>query len=255
LLIAVQSIKKEHDFTNRLYFQTMSANTQRLCIIDDDKDYGEFLADFLRSQGLEVDLFCSGADFIRDGAVERYEFFLIDLGLPGIDGVDLIILIRAKSKAGIIIISGRMGPDAFNSGLSAGADMFLNKPVRFDQVLQAIKTVSRRVSNGDVGQTSWSLNVRAGELKCSNGLSTQLTALELRMLQALAEAGEGGIDRKSLGVSIGMQGAMQETDTHRNLDAAIFRLRKKIEQATKSPAPIRTLHAIGYSIIGRVSID
>ena len=229
----------------------MAVNTQRLCIIDDDKDYGDFLAEFLRSQGFEVDLFTSGADFIRDAAIDRYDFFLIDLGLPGIDGVDLIILIRARSRAGIVIISGRMGPDAFNSGLSAGADMFINKPVRFDQVLQAIKTVSSRVTLGDGGQTSWTLRVRASELKCSNGLATQLTALELRMLQALAQAGESGMDRKSLSASL----SIQETEASRNLDAAIFRLRKKIEQATQRPAPIRTLHAIGYSIIGRVSID
>ena len=229
----------------------MAVNTQRLCIVDDDKDYGDFLAEFLRSQGFEVDLFTSGADFIRDAAIDRYDFFLIDLGLPGIDGVDLIILIRARSRAGIVIISGRMGPDAFNSGLSAGADMFINKPVRFDQVLQAIKTVSSRVTLGDGGQTSWTLRVRASELKCSNGLATQLTALELRILQALAQAGEGGMDRKSLSASL----SMQETEASRNLDAAIFRLRKKIEQATQRPAPIRTLHAIGYSIIGRVSID
>ena len=232
-------------------FRTMAADTQRLCIIDDDKDYGEFLADFLRSQGFDVDLFTSGADFIRDGTADRYDFFLIDLGLPGIDGVDLIILLRAKSRAGIIIISGRMGPDAFNSGLSAGADMFLNKPVRFDQVLQAIKTVSRRITTGDGGQTSWTLSVRASELKCSNGLAAQLTALELRMLQLLAEAGEGGIDRMSLSANV----SIQETGSSRNLDAAVFRLRKKIEQATQRPAPIRTLHAIGYSIIGQVSID
>ncbi len=233
-----------------MFFVTMASTNQRLCIVDDDKDYGEFLAEFLRSQSFDVDVFTSGADFIRDGHIDRYDFFLIDLGLPGIDGVDLIILIRARSSAGIVIISGRMGPDAFNSGLSAGADMFLNKPVRFDQVLQAIKTVSRRVTSGDGGLTSWSLSVRTSELKCSNGLATQLTALEMRILQALAEAGEAGMDRKSLSASI----SMQETESSRNLDAAIFRLRKKIEQTTQRPAPIRTLHAIGYSIIGRVSI-
>ena len=160
-------------------------------------------------------------------------------------------MLRAKSRAGIVIISGRMGPDAFNSGLSTGTDMFLNKPVRFDQVLQAIKTVSCRIKTGDGGQTSWTLSVRASKLKCSNGLATQLTAMELRMLQVLAEAGKGGMYRRSLSANV----SMQETDSTRNLDAAVFRLRKKIEQATQRPAPIRTLHAIGYSIIGQVSID
>lgn len=228
-----------------------ATKNQCICMVDDDQEYGDFLASFLRSQGFDVDLFTSGADFIRADAINKYDFFLIDLGLPGIDGVDLIILIRVKSRAGIIIISGRMGPDAFNSGLSAGADMFLNKPVRFDQVLQAIKTVSSRISSGDGGQTSWSLKVRASELKCSNGRSAQLTALELRILQVLAEAGEDGCDRKTLSAQVGVH----EAESSRNLDAAIFRLRKKIEQATLRPSPIRTLHAIGYSIYGPFAVS
>ena len=53
----------------------MTVNTQRRCIVVDDKDYGDFLAEFLRSQGFEVDLFTSGADFIRDAATDRYDFF------------------------------------------------------------------------------------------------------------------------------------------------------------------------------------
>ena len=111
-------------------------------------------------------------------------------------------MLRAKSRAGIVIISGRMGPDAFNSGLSAGADMFLNKPVRFNQVLQVIKTVSRRITTDNGALTSWTISVRASELKCSNSLAAQLTALELRMLQILAEAGEGGMDRMSLSSNV-----------------------------------------------------
>ena len=122
------------------------ASPRKVCIIDDDGEYGEFLSAFLRVQQMDVDLFRSGTAFLADAQVEAYDFFLVDLALPGVDGVDLIALIRARSNAGLVIISGRMGPDAFNAGLSAGADMFLNKPVRFDQVLQAIRTVSLRVA-------------------------------------------------------------------------------------------------------------
>jgi DNA-binding response OmpR family regulator len=59
------------------------------------------------------------------------------------------------------------------------------------------------------------------------------------------------MDRMSLSANV----SIQETGSSRNLDAAVFRLRKKIEQSTQRPAPIRTLHAIGYSITGQVSID
>jgi two-component system OmpR family response regulator len=217
---------------------------KRICIIDDDVEYGEFLASFLRAQGLEVSLYQSGSAFIADGDIASHDFFLVDLGLPGIDGVDVIMLIRAQSNAGVIIISGRMGPDAFNAGLSAGADMFLNKPVRFDQVLQAMRTVSHRVSAGDSGVTHWTLDGASAELACSNGRAAKLTPLELQIFQLLAEQGEAGCDRETMAARLGVQDA----GSARNLDAAIFRLRKKVEQATHRAAPIRTLHGVGYAL-------
>lgn len=223
---------------------------RNICIVDDDAEYGEFLAAFLRSQGMQVDLYGSGNEFLAGGSITKYEFFVIDLGLPGIDGVDLIMLIRAQSQAGIIIVSGRMGPDAFNAGLSAGADMFLNKPVRFDQILQAIKTVSLRVARGDTGTTSWDLVATEAELRCSNGPNVKLTPLELQILQKLATSRPEGCDRKTLGNELGFQ----DGNAARNLDAAIFRLRKKIETTTKRAAPIRTLHGVGYSLTDAVNV-
>lgn len=226
------------------------AGLKSVCIIDDDLEYGDFLATFLRAQGLEVGLYSSGTGFIADGQIEKYDFFLVDLGLPGMDGVDVIMLIRARSSAGIIIISGRMGPDAFNAGLSAGADMFLNKPVRFDQVLQAMKTVNNRVRAGNSGVTNWVLDVPASELSCSNGRSTKLTPMELQLFQALAEFGETGCDRETLGAKLGMN----DSSLTRNLDAAIFRLRKKVENSAERAAPIRTIHGVGYSVVGNLRI-
>lgn len=199
---------------------------------------------------MEVALYSSGNAFLDDNNITIYDFFIVDLGLPGIDGVDLIMLIRAQSHAGLIVISGRMGPDAFNSALSAGADMFLNKPVRFDQVLQAIKTVSGRVARGDTGAVHWDLVNSAGEIHCSSGVVVKLTPLEIQILKALTVHGLEGCDRKTLGSELGIE----EANATRNLDAAIFRLRKKIESQTKRPAPIRTLHGVGYAITGTVNL-
>lgn len=199
---------------------------------------------------MQVALFASGNAFLADAKIDIYDFFVVDLGLPGIDGVDLIMMIRAQSNAGVIIISGRMGPDAFNAGLSAGADMFLNKPVRFDQVLQAIRTVSLRVSRGDTGATAWDLATGDSELRCSNGPSVKLTPLELQIMQTLALHRTDGCDRKTLGNELGLQ----DGNAARNLDAAIFRLRKKIESTTKRAAPIRTVHGVGYALTGTFNV-
>ena len=223
---------------------------KNICIIDDDSEYGEFLSAFLRSKGAQVDLYLSGKEIIYDKKIPNYDFFIVDLGLPGIDGVDIIMLIRAVSNVGIIIVSGRMGPDAFNAGLSAGADMFLNKPVRFDQVLQAIKTVSHRASSGDTGNVSWVLDLTGSELLCSNGRNTKLTSLELRILHALFQNSDAVCSREQLSVVIGTE----DGQSNRNLDAAIFRLRKKVESDSNRAAPIRTIHGLGYGLAGHFTV-
>ena len=198
--------------------------------------------------GLKVTSFASGDEFLAAGNITTYDFFIIDLGLPGIDGVDLIMIVRRQSNAGVIIISGRMGPDAFNAGLSAGANMFINKPVRFDQVVQAIKTVSASNFNSETGVVSWELVPDESKLTCSKGPSVHLTPLELLILKALITNGEAGGNRKMICAQLGMD----DKSSARNLDAAIFRLRKKIENTTKRVSPIRTLHGVGYVLTAQI---
>ena len=109
-----------------------------ICIIDDDADFAQFLSHFMESKGARCTAFSSAEAFLQAKSIADIQAFVIDLGLPGLDGVDLTALIRAQTDAGILVISGRMGADAFNSALAAGADMFINKPVRFDQVYNAL---------------------------------------------------------------------------------------------------------------------
>ena len=98
----------------------------QICIVDDDRDFVEFLGQYLSVRGLAATGFATAELLLRSEDIAKFDFFILDLGLPGIDGIDLITLIRARTDAGILVISGRMGPDAFNSALSAGADMWRN---------------------------------------------------------------------------------------------------------------------------------
>jgi two-component system OmpR family response regulator len=216
----------------------------RICMVEDDAEFGQFTQLFFMHQAREIDLFSDAESFMRSADVLKYDFFLIDLTLKQTDGVDLIHVIRRQSEAGIIIISGRMGPDAFNSGLSAGADMFLNKPVRFDQIALAIETVRRRLTSSGPARSSWTLSKARSELTCSNGKSVLLSQLESHILAALAAAWPEGLTRSELASSAGAQ----ETENGRNLDAAMFRLRKKIEHASGQPAPLKTIHSVGYAV-------
>lgn len=224
---------------------------ERICIIDDDSDFAEFLSHYLASKGARAKAWESAESFLAADAIETFDFFVIDLGLPGLDGVDLTALIRARTQAGILIISGRMGPDAFNSALSAGADMFINKPVRFDQVYHAIATIWRRARRKLVTGGGWRILPDDSVILAPAGQKVSLSQLELKLITALARSQGDPVSRAQLVKASGMHGGPDD----RNLDAAIFRLRRKIERETGEASPFRTVHGVGYQASTGIEIS
>lgn len=214
------------------------------CIIDDDADFVNFLSQYLEARGCRTKGFGAGEDLLAGSAIPNFEFFIIDLMLPGIDGVDLISLIRAQSSAGILVISGRMGPDSFNSVLAAGADMFINKPVRFDQVYHAMASINRRLGAARPASIQWQFDQFEQRLLAPNGKQVTVTPLESQILCALQNSGEAPLERATLTALVGISPGPD----HRNLDAAVFRLRRKIEREVGLPSPIRTVHGVGYQL-------
>ena len=217
---------------------------EKICIVDDDGDFVEFLGQYLDVRGLTSAGFDTAEGLLKSAQLTSFDFFILDLGLPGIDGVDLITLIRGQSSAGILVISGRMGADAFNSALTAGADMFINKPVRFDQVYNAIASVSRRMSLRSNGSVAWKLDGRRSQFVSPSGAVVDLTPVEFKILKSLCEDVTSPMSRQDLADAAGI---VQSADD-RNLDSAIFRLRRKIEKDTERPSPLKTVHGLGYQI-------
>lgn len=214
-----------------------------VCIVDDDADLVAFLQRYLETRGCETTGFTSAEIFLKTASAMHAPFYLIDLSLPGLDGIDLIGMLRAQSNAGIIVISGRMGPDAFMSALAAGADMFINKPVRFDQIYQAILSVTRRISETRVISKNWQYDGSIGLLTAPSGSSVQLTKTERKLFASLLQADGTPVDRPTLAIVADIVASKD----HRNLDAAMFRMRRRIEQHTQEAAPLRTVHGSGYA--------
>ncbi len=223
---------------------------RNLCIVDSDADFVAFLAHYLEAQGATSALFGSAEEMMNAGPFETYDFFVIALELPGFDGVDLIALIRAGSDAGILAISGRLGADAFNSALTAGADMFLAKPVRFDQVYYAIKSIWRRVLGKPArASRNWQISADASQLHAPDGAVIRLTRTEARIIQCLRGAKGEPVSRADLAEA----GRVTGSADNRNLDAAISRLRRKIERNTGLTSPFRTAQGLGYQLSAAIT--
>jgi two-component system, OmpR family, response regulator len=109
-----------------------------LALIDDDPAYADFLARHLREKGVEVTVFDDSNDLLASPGAYEHGFYVLDLGLPGVDGLEVLKILRKRTQAGVLVVTARVGEEVLKDVLTAGADMHLTKPVPFDQVVLVV---------------------------------------------------------------------------------------------------------------------
>jgi two-component system, OmpR family, response regulator len=216
---------------------------QTLALIDDDKEYSEFLSQHLREQGMRVRVFSDSNDLLADIEAYGYEFYVVDLMLPGVDGIELIKILRKRTNAGLVVVSGRLAPDVFKAVIAAGADMYLAKPVQFDQVAVAVTAVQRRVAAGSPAGAGWRLDRRARELVAPDGARVDLSEGDLAVLECFLESGGEVVTRELLRKRLGRSANDEGSD---GINATIHRLRRRIERATPELVPLQSKSRVGY---------
>jgi DNA-binding response OmpR family regulator len=214
-----------------------------IALVDDDLEYAEFLSQYLREKGAQVDVFADSNDLISLPDAYVYDFYVLDLMLPGIDGVDLIQVLRRRTAAGILVASGRLAADVFTRVITAGADMYLAKPVQFEQVAVAIKAVQRRVAMASPANTPWTLDRRVRQLVAPDGVRVDLSEADMAVIECFVQAQGEAVTREALLSRLGREHPGDGTD---GLNATIFRLRRRIERATPAVVPLQTKSRVGY---------
>ena len=222
-----------------------------LALIDDDPAYAKFLAQYLQDQGIAVTAFTDSDDFLLADNAYGFEFYVVDLTLPGVDGLDLVRLLNRRVRSGIVVVSGRLGAEAFDDALNAGADMYLPKPVRFQQVANAIKAVHRRcVSTTQL--RAWRLDRKARKLLTPEQASVALGDNDLAILECFAVADGNAVTHAELCRQLGRE-TTAEADNW--LHAVIYRLRRRIERVTDEIVPLQSQARVGYVFRWRLSAD
>jgi two-component system, OmpR family, response regulator len=214
-----------------------------IALVDDDPEYTEFLAQYLRDRQARVDVFPDSNDLLAHHDPYGYDFYVLDLMLPGVDGAELIKVLRRRTDAGLLVVSGRLAPDVFRQVITAGADMYLAKPVQFEQVALAIQAVQRRIEASSAAQTVWKLDQRARQLIAPDGARVDLSDADLSMLECFLEADGEVVSRDQLRQRLGRS---PENDTTDGLNATIYRLRRRIERATPALVPLQSRSRVGY---------
>ena len=229
----------------------------KILIADDDPQIVRALRITLSAKGYEVVTAPDGAQAIAAGIDHQPDIFLLDLGMPRLDGIEVIEGIRGWSQAPILVVSGRAGAADKVEALDAGADDYITKPFAVQELLARIRALTRRVPQdttapiAHLGDVTIDLSahsvVRAG---AEGDEHIRLTPTEWQMIELLIRNPGKLVTRKTLLTSV--WGTEHAEDTG-YLRLYVSQLRRKLEADPSHPVHILTEPGMGYRLEGMVS--
>jgi two-component system KDP operon response regulator KdpE len=222
----------------------------RVLVVDDEPQIVRALSINLRARHYEVTTAASGAEALAVAARHRPDVVILDLGLPDLDGVDVIRGLRGWSTAPIIILSGRSDSTDKVDALDAGADDYLTKPFAVDELLARIRAVSRRATSAEsqpvvsFGPATVDLAARRVTVT-AGGSSTdvRLTPTEWHLLEVLLRHPGKLLSQRQLLAEV--WGPGYET-AGGNLRVYMAQLRRKLEPDPGRPRHLLTEPGMGY---------
>ena len=215
-------------------------------VVDDDQDLSEMLGIVLTGAGIDVDLVSRGDEVLEVFRNNPPDLVLLDVMLPGLDGIEVCRLIRAESMVPIIMLSAKGDTHDVVKGLEAGADDYMVKPFKHPSELVArIRTRLRR-TNADISGLitigDLAIDVQAHQVLRA-GKQIFLTRLEFDLLVALAKEPGRVFTRDALLSEVWVY--RHSTDT-RLVNVHVQRLRSKIEHDAERPEIVVTVRGVGY---------
>ena len=215
-------------------------------VVDDDQDLAEMLGIVLTGAGIDVDLVSRGDEVLDVFRNNPPDLVLLDVMLPGLDGIEVCKLIRAESMVPIIMLTAKGDTHDVVRGLEAGADDYMVKPFRHpSELIARIRTRLRRTNVDIAGLLTigdLAIDVQAHQVLRA-GKQISLTRLEFDLLVALAKEPGRVFTRDALLSEV--WGYRHSTDT-RLVNVHVQRLRSKIEHDAEHPEIVITIRGVGY---------
>ncbi|MGH8436407.1 MAG: response regulator [Pseudomonas sp.] len=235
----------------------MSESIQVL-VVDDEPEVRQLLEDYLGAQGYAVQSVGSSLELREKLVSQLPDVVLLDVGLPGEDGLSLARFLRERHDLPVIMISGAGSPLDRIIGLEVGADDYLAKPFDPRELLARLKTVLRRYqrispASQEAGKAAscvqlgrYQLDLDSHQLLDENGTEIALTAMEFDLLQAFAQRPNRPLSRDQL---LNLTQNRDWNPFDRSIDIRIARLRRKLEADPDKPQIIRTVRGVGYMCV------
>ena len=217
----------------------------RILVVDDDVALAEMIGIVLESEGFEVSYCADGAKAVPTFRADQPDLILLDLMLPGMDGVQICEIIRQESDVPIIMLTAKSDTVDVVTGLEAGADDYVPKPFKPKELIARVRARLRRGDDAEVPRlriADLEIDV-AGHEVTRDGQPIGLTPLEFDLLVALARKPWQVFSREALLEQV--WGYRHAGDT-RLVNVHVQRLRSKIEHDPENPKIVVTVRGVGY---------
>ncbi|ALU88577.1 response regulator [Herbaspirillum rubrisubalbicans] len=233
-----------------------------ILVVDDDRDIRTLLAEYLDSNGLRTLTATNGNEMRRVLEESRVDLIVLDLTLPGEDGLTICRNLRATSSVPVIMLTARGEPLDRILGLEMGADDYLAKPFEPRELFARIRSVLRRtqalppnMAQPDVAAmrfAGWTLDLTARHLLNQDGVVVALSGAEFRLLKVFLDHPNRVLNRDQL---LELTQGRESDPFDRSVDIQISRLRQKLGDDARTPTIIKTVRNEGYVLATAVTTD
>jgi two-component system, OmpR family, response regulator CpxR len=224
----------------------------RVLVVDDDVELCELVKEFLQPEGLQVEAVHNGNRGLERALSGEHALVVLDVMLPGMNGLDVLRKLRATSSVPVLLLTAR-GQDVDRIvGLELGADDYLPKPFNPRELVARIRAILRRTKGGEGGERQApQTSVRVGDVELNpatrtvlrGGEAVDLTAVEFNLLDVLLREAGRVVTRDELAkIALGRMFSPYD----RSIDMHISKLRKKLGEDGKGGERIKTVRGVGY---------
>jgi len=231
----------------------MAQPSPNILVVEDDRETRALIAKYLRTNACHVTTATDGREMARAMADRRVDLLILDVMLPGEDGLSLCRKVRAESQTPIIMLTAR-GEDVDRIvGLEMGADDYLPKPFNPRELLARINAVLRRQTAARLASATdgadvltfagWRIDLRLRELRNPEGARVAMTSAEFDLLQTFCERAGRVLSRDSL---LDFTQGRNAGSFERSIDVLVSRIRRKIEPDPQNATMIKTVRSGGY---------
>jgi len=230
-------------------------------IVDDDLDIRTLLAEYLQANACHTLLAAHGPEMWKMLAEHAVDIVVLDLNLPGTDGLTLCTELRARSDLPIIMLTARSAPLDRVLGLEMGADDYVCKPFEPRELLSRIRSVLRRSTVHDkkpppeLGRlhfAGWILDLTARHLINDKGVIVSLSGAEFRLLKIFLDNANQVLNRDHI---LNLTQGRDADPFDRSIDIQVSRLRQKLEVDSRDPQIIKTVRNEGYVLTAHVEAE